>query len=66
VVFQAAASGAPGPEGAPAALDALYAGITRKKVDWVLDLDIRSFFDKISHERFSSSSIGYKTSESSA
>jgi hypothetical protein len=25
-------------------LDALYAGITRKKVDWVLDLDIRSFF----------------------
>jgi RNA-directed DNA polymerase len=31
-------------------LDALYAGITRKKVDWVLDLDIRSFFDKISHE----------------
>jgi len=32
------------------ALDALYAGITRKKVDWVLDLDIRSFFDKISHE----------------
>ena len=32
------------------ALDALYVGITRKKVDWVLDLDIRSFFDKISHE----------------
>src|ERR1700686_5014632 len=32
------------------ALDALYTGITRKKVDWVLDLDIRSFFDKISHE----------------
>ena len=31
-------------------MDALYAGITRKKVDWVLDLDIRSFFDKISHE----------------
>ncbi len=25
------------------ALDALYTGITRKKVDWVLDLDIRSF-----------------------
>ena len=32
------------------ALDALYVGITRKKVNWVLDLDIRSFFDKISHD----------------
>ena len=32
------------------ALDALYVGTTRKKVDWVLDLDVRSFFDKISHE----------------
>ena len=32
------------------ALDALYVGITRKKVNWILDLDIRSFFDKISHE----------------
>ena len=32
------------------ALDALYAGITRKKVDWVLELDIKSFFDKISHK----------------
>ena len=32
------------------ALDALYVGITRKKVNWVLDLDVRSFFDKISHE----------------
>jgi len=31
------------------ALDALYAGITRKKVNWILDLDIRSFFDKIDH-----------------
>jgi group II intron reverse transcriptase/maturase len=31
------------------ALDALYVGITRKKVNWVLDLDIRSFFDKIEH-----------------
>jgi hypothetical protein len=27
------------------ALDALYVGITRKKVDWVLDLDVRSFLD---------------------
>jgi len=32
------------------ALDALYAGITRKKVDWIIDLDIRSFFDKIGHD----------------
>lgn len=31
------------------ALDALYVGITQKKVDWVLDLDIQSFFDKIDH-----------------
>src|ERR1017187_3892148 len=29
------------------ALDALYVGITQKKVNWVLDLDIQSFFDKI-------------------
>lgn len=32
------------------ALDALYVGITTRKVDWILDLDIRSFFDKISHK----------------
>jgi RNA-directed DNA polymerase len=32
------------------ALDALYVGIVRKKVNWVLDLDIKSFFDKIGHE----------------
>jgi len=32
------------------ALDALYVGITRKKVDWVLELDIRSFFDHVSHK----------------
>ena len=31
------------------ALDALYVGITRKKVSWVLDLDIRAFFDQIEH-----------------
>ena len=29
------------------ALDALNVGITRKKVNWVLDLDIRAFFDQI-------------------
>lgn len=32
------------------ALDALCAGIMTKKVDWVLDLDIRGFFDSISHD----------------
>jgi RNA-directed DNA polymerase len=32
------------------ALDALWVGITRKKVNWILDLDIRSFFDKIQHD----------------
>jgi RNA-directed DNA polymerase len=32
------------------ALDALTAGIMRKKVNWVLDADIRGFFDNISHE----------------
>ena len=32
------------------ALDALYVGIMRKKVNWIIDLDIRSFFDKIGHE----------------
>ena len=31
------------------ALDALWVGIVRKKVNWILDLDIRSFFDKIQH-----------------
>lgn len=31
------------------ALDALSVGITQKKVNWVLDLDIRSFFDKVEH-----------------
>jgi RNA-directed DNA polymerase len=28
------------------ALDALNVGIARKKVNWVLDLDIRAFFDR--------------------
>jgi RNA-directed DNA polymerase len=32
------------------ALDALYIGIKTQKVNWILDLDIRSFFDEISHE----------------
>ena len=32
------------------ALDALYVGITRKKVNWVLDCDILGFFDNLSHD----------------
>jgi RNA-directed DNA polymerase len=32
------------------ALDALHVGLVRRKVDWVLDADIRSFFDRMSHE----------------
>ena len=32
------------------ALDALTVGIKRRKVSWVLDADIRGFFDAISHE----------------
>jgi hypothetical protein len=30
--------------------DALAVGLTRGKVDWVLDADICGFFDVISHE----------------
>jgi group II intron reverse transcriptase/maturase len=32
------------------ALDALWVGLTRRKVNWVLDADIRGFFDAINHE----------------
>jgi RNA-directed DNA polymerase len=32
------------------ALDALWVGLIRKKVNWVLDADIRDFFGSISHE----------------
>src|ERR1051325_9569617 len=31
------------------ALDALWVGIRRKKVNWILKLDIQSFFDKVDH-----------------
>ncbi len=31
------------------ALDALYTGLLTKKVNWVLDIDIRGFFDAIDH-----------------
>jgi len=32
------------------ALDALSVGLTQKKVNWVLDADIRGFFDNVNHE----------------
>jgi retron-type reverse transcriptase len=32
------------------ALDALNVGIRRKRVNWILDADIHSFFDRMSHE----------------
>jgi RNA-directed DNA polymerase len=32
------------------ALDALAVGISRTPVNWILDLDIRSFFDTVSHD----------------
>jgi RNA-directed DNA polymerase len=32
------------------ALDALAVGLRRRKVNWILDLDVRGFFDNVSHE----------------
>ena len=32
------------------ALDALFVGSTTRKVNWIIDADIRGFFDNISHE----------------
>ncbi len=32
------------------ALDALWVGVMRRKVNWILDADIRSFFDEIRHD----------------
>jgi len=32
------------------ALDALYMGISHKKVNWILDADIEGFFDTIGHD----------------
>jgi group II intron reverse transcriptase/maturase len=32
------------------ALDALFVGITKRKVNWIIDADIRGFFDNISHD----------------
>ena len=36
--------------GAHDALDALAVGITRRKIDWVVDIDVRAFFDTVSRE----------------
>ena len=33
------------------ALDALYVGLKRKKVNWVLDMDLKGFFDNLEKER---------------
>jgi RNA-directed DNA polymerase len=33
------------------AQDALWVGIVRKRVNWIVDLDIRSFFDRLQHTR---------------
>ena len=32
------------------ALDAVYVAITQRKVSWVLDLDLRKFYDSLDHE----------------
>jgi len=32
------------------ALDALWLGLTKRKVNWVLDADLRAFFDTLRHE----------------
>ena len=32
------------------ALDAMHEGICRRKINWVLDCDIKGFFDNLSHE----------------
>lgn len=43
------------------ALDALLVGLQRKKVNWILDLDVRDFFGTVSHEwlvRFMEHRIG--------
>ena len=45
------------------ALDALMVGITSRKVNWILDADIRSFFDTVSQEwliRFVEHRVGDK------
>jgi len=49
--------------GAHAAMDALVVGISSRKVNWILDADIRSFFDTVSQDwlvRFVEHRIGDK------
>ena len=49
--------------GAHDAMDALCVGISSKKVNWILDADIRSFFDTVSHDwliRFVEHRVGDK------
>jgi RNA-directed DNA polymerase len=33
------------------ALDALWVGINTKRINWILDADIRAYFDTVSHEK---------------
>lgn len=40
-----------GSRGQHDALDALAAGIENRAVNWILDADIKGFFDNINHER---------------
>jgi group II intron reverse transcriptase/maturase len=45
------------------ALDALYVGITKQKINWILDADLKSYFDTINHKwlvRFLEHRIGDK------
>ena len=49
--------------GAHNALDALAVGVTRRKINWVVDCDIRAFFDTVSRDwlvRFLEHRIGDK------
>jgi RNA-directed DNA polymerase len=50
VDFQGFSYGFPPRRSPHQALDALTVGIQRKRVNWVLDADIRGFFDNLSHE----------------
>jgi Retron-type reverse transcriptase len=46
------------------ALDALAFGIGKRRINWVLDCDVQSFFDKVTRIGWSaSSSIGLATGE---
>jgi RNA-directed DNA polymerase len=36
--------------GSHQALDALFVGISRRKVNWIIDADIRGFYDNINHQ----------------